>query len=368
MNGRLRRLKMRLPSSKPARGSWSVCSTVAEPAEMLYAFVAHYLEAGAQEVHLFIDDPEQLGLETLSALKGVRLTICDAVYWKDRTGNRPKGQVMRQLKNANFAYETCSTDWFFFCDADEFFVSDIPVSQLLKVVPAEVVHCRTAMAERAFRAGQRQKSLFDGVLRLPLKKGQAALREVYGDLTPMTTRGLLGHVAGKSFVRAGRFDQRIRIHFPVPMDATEETRLRAAGELNAGPELAGGWLAHFDGMTQLHWRLKLLRYYLSYAPQLKTGDTKVFDRRTPARSRQLNAVYEGRGNPAVLDRLTPLICLDERMLDRLRRAGGLLDMAVDPAQAARRMVSPDLTFCAADFDEALRGRHSNLIARYGLEG
>lgn len=368
MSESLRRLRMRLPGFRPERGSWSVCSTVAEPVEILFAFVSHYLEAGAQEVHLFIDDPEQSGLETLSALNGVRLTICDAAHWKALTGQRPEGQVMRQLRNANLAYKQSRTEWFFFCDADEFFVSEKPVSELLDAVPADVIHCRTAMAERAFRAEQPQHELFDGVLRVPLVRGDAVLQQVYGDLAPMTTRGLSGHVAGKSFVRTGRHDQRIRIHFPVPMDGTEEERLRAAKQLTAGPELEGGRLVHYDGITLLHWRLKLLRYYLSYAPKLKAGDTKVFARRTPARSRQLNAIYEAQGDPERLAQLVPLVYLNARMLAQLEQAGGLWDMAVDPAQAARRIVSPDLGFRANEFDAQLRARHGDLISQFRLEG
>lgn len=368
MSERLRRLKMRLVSGQGTKGSWSVCSTVAEPPEMLFAFVSHYLDLGAKEVHLFIDDPKQAGLETLSRIEGVRLTVCDAAYWSKLSGKRPDGQVMRQLRNANLAYEMCRTEWFFFCDADEFFVSNTSVSELLGALPQDVVHCRTAMAERAFRAEQPQISLFDGVLRIPVKQPKKVLSQIYGALADMTTRGLLGHVIGKSFVRAGRHDQRIRIHFPVPMDKAEEDRLRAAGELKPGPELEGGWLVHFDGMTRLHWRLKLLRYYLSYAPKLKAGDATVFTRRTPARSQQLNAIYEAQGDPDMLARLCPLIEPDAGMVAALARAGGILELDVDPAQAARRRVSPDLGFLAADFDAQLREYFGVLIAEYHLEG
>lgn len=373
MSERLRRLKMRLVSGltrggRGTKGSWSVCSTVAEPPEVLFAFVSHYLDLGATEVHLFIDDPEQPGLETLSKIDGVRLTICDAAYWRKLSGKRPDGHVMRQLRNANFAYEMCRTGWFFFCDADEFFVSDTPVSELLNALPQDVIHCRTAMAERAFRAEQPQVGIFDGVLRIPVKQPKKTLPQIYDVLADMTTRGLLGHVIGKSFVRAGRHDQRIRIHFPVPMDKAEEDRLRAAGELKAGPELEGGWLVHFDGMTRLHWRLKLLRYYLSYAPKLKAGDATVFKRRTAARSQQLNAIYAVKCDPDMLPWLNPLIEPDAGMVAALARAGGILDMTVDPAQAARRRVSPDLGFLAADFDAQLREHFGDLIAEYHLEG
>jgi hypothetical protein len=182
----------------------------------------------------------------------------------------------------------------------------------------------------------------------------------------MTTRGLLGHVIGKSFVRAGRHDQRIRIHFPVPMDKAKEDRLRAAGELKPGPQLEGGWLVHFDGMTRLHWRLKLLRYYLSYAPQLKAGNKTVFTRRTLARSKQLNAIYEAQGDPDMLTRLSPLIELSTQMVKTLKLNNGILQVNFDPASSARRRVDPSLKFCSQDFDSHLWANHSILITQYAL--
>lgn len=100
--------------------SWSVVATVAEPPELLYAFAAHYLELGADEVHLFVDDPAQPGLEPLRALPRIRLTICDKAHW-DRIngGRRPPAQEMRQIRNANTAYRACRSDWLLHCDADE---------------------------------------------------------------------------------------------------------------------------------------------------------------------------------------------------------------------------------------------------------
>lgn len=347
-------------------GSWSVCSMVAEPPELLCAFAAHYLELGAQEVHLFLDDPGQAGLEMLEAIKGVRLTLCTNAYWQKLAGGRPDGQVMRQLRNANHGYRQCPTDWFLFCDVDEFFVSNKPVIELLEALPASVLHCRTGMAERVFRSETPQAHLFDGAFRLPLKGRPGVLRAVYGDLAGMTTYGLTGHLLGKSFVRAGRSDLRMRVHFPVPMDRAEEARLRAAGTLTHGPTLEQGWLVHFDGMTPLHWMLKLLRFYLDYAPRRQAQDTRAFARRTLARARQLNAVYEAAGDPAALRRLRRLIELDAAARMHLGGAGGMLDMEVDPRGAVSRARPQEMQFDTQTFDARLQARHGALIDQYGL--
>ena len=170
--------------------SWSVCSTVAEPPELLCAFVAHYLEQGAEEVHLFLDAPDRDTVKMLTAIKGVRVTECTPAYWKKINNGRPDGQVMRQLKNANRAYAQCTTDWFYFCDADEFTVARDGIGAALDRVPLETRFCRPQMAERVFPAEAPQEALFDGLYRKLLPPRPKMVQRIYGDLAPMTTRGL----------------------------------------------------------------------------------------------------------------------------------------------------------------------------------
>lgn len=342
---------------RPRRGSWSVTATVAEPPELLCAFAAHYLELGADEVHLFLDNPEQQGIDMLRAISGVQVTLCTDCYWKKLCGGRPKLHIMRQLKNANTAYAHCRSDWFLFCDADEFVVAEASLSDLLQDVPDTVVHTRVPVVERVFQAEQGQTHLFDGVFRKQLRNQRAVLEAVYGDMANLTTRGLTGHVDGKSFVRAGRGDQRIRIHFPVPFDQSEEARQRDAGTLKPGPDLEGTWLVHFDGMTPLHWMLKLMR---------KSQSRVVFKKRTPARSRQLNAIYDALEDPVALRRLRRLIALDADGLARLAAADGLLDAQLDPRLAVQRHLGRGLPFDVDSFDARLRAQYAELIATHGL--
>lgn len=348
--------------------SWSVCSTVAEPPELLCAFAAHYLELGAQEVHLFLDVPDRKTVRMLSAIDGVRVTQCNWLYWAKAGGQRPKGQVMRQLRNANIGYAECRSDWFFFCDADEYLTASGDIGAMLDEMPREARSCRPEMAERVFDSSQPQEGIFDGFYRRLLPPRSTLAQDVYGDLAPMTTRGLTGHILGKSFVRSGQDDLRIRIHFPVPRDSAEETRLRAEGALKPGPFLPESWLVHFDGLTPLHWQLKLLRFYLDYAPTLAKGK-KEFSRRTAARSRQLNMLYESRGDATALARMMGLIRLDPAQLECLQAGGGLLQgFEITPAVAAARRFSRKLSFDAADFDAALEKKYHKLISEHGLTG
>ena len=112
-------------------------------------------------------------VELRKAIDGVRLTLCTEAYWQQTNGKRPPRQVMRQLKNANRGYAECRSDWFFFCDADEFLVSRRDVGALLKAVPPDVAFLRPRVAERIFPAGRAQRDLFDGALRTAGRGGGA---------------------------------------------------------------------------------------------------------------------------------------------------------------------------------------------------
>lgn len=362
----------RLGGGRSVGASWSVVSTVAEPPELLWAFAAHYLGLGAEEVHLFIDDPAQPGLEPLRALPGVRLTICDDAHWQAvNGGSRPPAHEMRQIRNANAAYRACRSDWLLHCDADEYLWVDRPVAEILGEVPAENLQVRPHMAERAFTAGRPQTHLFDGLIKTPLPKKPKVIEAVYGPLVGFTTAGLLGHLVGKSFTRTGRDDLRIKIHMAVPKVQAEEARLRAAGKLTPGPRLTDCRLVHYDGLTPLHWQLKLLRYAQEYGALLARGVEKPFAQRLPARLNQIRYVYEAEDKRAAFAALAPLLCPPAEGVERLRAAGGLLDVDFDPGAAARRLFagadSPEvLAFPVDRFDADLRARKAGMIDRYGL--
>jgi len=359
-------LLSRLQSGEKPAATWSVVSTVAEPPSLLLAFAAHYLSIGASEVHLFLDDPGQPGIELLKAMPGVRLTICDAAYWKTSGKKRPPRQEGRQIHNANVAYSEARSDWLFFCDADEYLLPVQPVGKLLGQLPETVIQCRPHMSERMFGPGP-QDSLFAGQIKRPIPTKVAALSEAFGPLAPFTTGGLLGHVIGKSFTRTGRSDIRIKIHMAVPKDPAVEMRMRKMKRLRPGPQLDGLWLVHYDGLTPLHWKLKLLRYAMEYRDLLNDGVEAPFAARPPARLRQIRHVYDRLDTQYDLSDLMPLLQPHDAAVDRLRAAGGLLDLPFDPVAAAmERGVIHGLDFSAAEFDAVLRQRKAAEVDRYGL--
>ncbi len=230
-----------------------------------------------------------------------------------------------------------------------------------------------------------QQGLFEGVFRRGWPGGSADLAPVYRDAAPFLWEGLTGHLIGKSFVRRG---QRLNmgIHFPKP-----PRRVHLQPEVSdvglMGPLADEGWLIHFDGMTTLHWRLKLLRYALSRQRALKESGMAFrwlawmrkrlkgtngpgFREQSPGRERQLRAVLDGRKDTAALAQLTRALALDAMAHNRLANlTDGFLALHCRPDEAALKRF--DLTsedFTAARFNGELRLRYPALTAEVSLPG
>ncbi len=379
-----------------ARGTtWEVHATVDEPAELLLAFVAHHRALGAASIHLALDRPTGEAVAALRGRAGVRLTLCDAAHWRRfGPGRRPENPVRRQILNAGAAYRETACDWFLSCDADEFVHARRPLAALLAEVPAAAPLVRLRVAERAFLSAPPPATVFDGIFRLqhglvwPPAPGlagrvarllrrlsnrlaggvRARLGAVYGQAREgfLNDAGLLGHGAGKSLVRAG-LPLAIGIHYPLPEG-------RAAGDQSflARPEwrrhLEEAVLLHFDGLTPLHWQLKLLRKFEAH-PDAAGGEPGL-GRRTEARKAQIRAVHAARTDAAALARLLDgLVVLSPAQAAALVRAGLAADIAPAIAATVARAcgpAAPDLG--PATFDARLRARHAELIARTGFAG
>lgn len=225
--------------------SWAVVATVDEPAPLVAAFAAHHLNEGAASVHLFLDSPDPETEALLRGLPGCHVTLCDASHWQGPGGGRrPRRHPMRQIVNANLAYQACRADWLVHCDADEFIRDGRAMAQELAQAPQDCLHMRLKVAERALRADQPQQGIFDGIFRLPRRVEPWMMEPIYRDLTPFFTKGLTGHTSGKAVVRTGQGLQ-LSIHEP-------------EGRIPALP-LRTTRLLHFDGPTALSLCIKLLR-------------------------------------------------------------------------------------------------------------
>lgn len=188
--------------------TWGLCATIRAPADDILRFAAYHLEAGAQRLYIYLDEPNPEAEARLSAHPKVRVTTCDAAYWDRTTGRRPVKHQVRQTKNATHAYQRrAEVDWLIHMDVDEFLVSDLPVSDLLADLPPTQRICRIRPMELlAGDAGHYKAFIPPGPHRARI------VRDIYPRFGPHLNGGFLSHLAGKVFVRTGLPDIRVQIH------------------------------------------------------------------------------------------------------------------------------------------------------------
>ena len=323
--------------------TWAVVATVDEPAALVVAFAAHHLAQGAASVHVFLDQPDAEAAVMLANLPGCAVTVCDAAYWAaSRKGSRPALHTARQIHNARQVYAHCKADWLLHCDADEFVRDGAAVAVALAEAQDSAMYLRLRVAERAYPQDAAEETIFSGVFRHDLPDYPRNGPEIYGEMQAFFHHGLTGHKAGKALVRVGA-GQKMALHAPYgkpPHQVIQTTRL-----------------LHFDGLTRLHFGLKLLRR--AYEPP-----SSASDRHGAARNMQFLSLCEAVANPALRAALiSALKVLDRRQMTQLRRLGCLDEAGFDPRPAlAAAGLAPDLT--AAAFDAHLRQRYAGFLAEY----
>jgi len=130
--------------------SWGTVTLADEPIELLYAFAAWHRYLGAEEIHIFLDTPNEKTAAALSEIPGVIVTQCDEIFWA-ANGGRYHVQTKRQQVVGNFAYAEAKVDWLAHIDADEFIYpytpADFPAE--LEAIPEKVDATRLTVMERA---------------------------------------------------------------------------------------------------------------------------------------------------------------------------------------------------------------------------
>lgn len=322
--------------------TWGIVLLAREPVDLLLTHLAWHLAAGAQAIHLFLDDPSDPVAEAAAALPRVRVTRCDAAFWAGHpSGRRPDLIVARQAFCATRAYRAAGVEWLLHLDADEFLLQHRPLAQDLgrhaDLAGALVIPVRERVLTRAAQHG-----LFDGVFRAP-QPGARRGHPLLAPLADMAPAGVIGHALGKSVTRAG-LNVALHPHFPKPLDGGPEVPRRPA---------TGQVLLHFDGLTALHWLAKMLRR----VPMMATAPPGYLG---PHRRAQLAAVAACGRDPARLHALH----------DRLRVvpdpapfiAAGLIEaLPFDPAPAARAHLGRVPDWSVAGFDAALRAQDPGLL-------
>ncbi len=279
----------------------------------------------------------------LAKLPGCEVMVCDGAYWAaSKKGARPVMHTARQIYNARQVYARTDSDWLLHCDADEFVRDGAALVTALAEAPAAAMYLRLLVAERAYPEGHLGETIFSGAFRHELPDYPRNGARVYGEMQEFFHFGLTGHKAGKALVRTGT-GMKMALHAPFgkpPHRVIQTTRL-----------------LHFDGLTRLHFTLKLLRR--AHEPVGQAND-----RHGEARSTQFLSLREAVGDAALREALvSALKNLEPGQMAQLRRLGCLDEAEFDPRPVlAAAGLAPDLSLAA--FDASLRQRYAGFLAEH----
>lgn len=330
--------------------SWGIVATVDETPELIAAFAAWHISIGAREVHLYLDRPNPKARAFCAPLPGVIFTDCDEAYWAASVkGQRYPRQTNRQMVNANHAYARAGVDWLLHSDADEYIRSGIALTEALSEVKDEIDIVRLLVMERLRRLPSEDAHLFEGVFRRWDREHETRGADIYGRYAKFLNLGMTGHRIGKSLARVGRgVDMQVHIH------------ANARGERPTDAPRIPGNLIHFDGMTRLHFLLKMLKRnaYKHYSKGVNPdGDQRGHQARFVAN----NAAKPG----PLLNFADGLQGVTPGQEAALLARDLLRDDPFDPRAAiAAQGIEIDLT--PAHFDAQLLAREAEAIEHFGF--
>lgn len=282
--------------------SFRVVAVVKEPEHILRRFVGWYLAQGAAGITLYFDDPADPSLSTFAALPKVDAVACTPAFWQGIGENPETRFTARQNSALTHGYRQAGEDWVLVVDADELAWREDGLAALLEKQPAEVRSLMVPPAEYVLASGN------GASFRLPISR--RAVNDIYGDLADIFRKrlGLIGHSTGKAFHRTGQADIRLRQHWAVTPDG--EPVPYAIGGRDEG-----AYLLHYLSPDYASWRAKLEWRLASSG--YHAGIHALVD-----------ALRSEEADPeAAYHRLFDTMHrLDDDLRDRLRAAGGLLEL------------------------------------------
>lgn len=325
---------------------WDVVATVDEPTPLVLAFVAHTLSLGPRCLHLYLDRPNPEVEAALAGVDRVKVTLCTEDYWvQSARQKRPPLHVGRQKENARQVYESTPAEWMVSIDADEFLSSGADIAADLSEMGPEISFMRIAVRERVMPADLPQQQIFDGIFRLPLESAfERHSHAVYSVFSDFLRNGMSGHAVGKSAFRTGRGLQ-MCLHAPL--------------QAPMGVYGRRSFLRHFDGLTPLHYALKLLR-------RANEPITSGKPRHGRPRELQFQSMAENAQDLGMIQEMVAhLKTLRPDQMRALRGLGKLDETPFSPSAAIAALgLSVDLR--VETFDAALRQRDREMLVATGL--
>lgn len=288
--------------------SWAVIAIVREPWPVIERFVSWHLAAGAEQIHLVFDDPDDPAIARLAPLSQVVSYPATEAFWAACECRPDERFTHRQNRAMRYVYRQIACDWVLQLDGDELLhCADGRFGERLAAQPQEVRSLLIEVAEHVGRARGQNVDLF----RRPL--WERLCQRVYGEFAPylVDNHGLVGHTIGKSVMRSGQPCLRLHPHWLVAPD---------------GARIQDGTLGPDQGVTLLHFYVRSFRDWrrkIGYRNLARSRNRRTLVMEETARLLELGDETRLREFYRRLHRL------DGRQAALLRRRGRLLELELN---------------------------------------
>lgn len=210
-----------------SKGTWAVVSTIRAPEFMVNFFINHYRNLNADEIHIFMDDPNNADVdEALLEDPRVNIYVCDDVFWKKRESKyplmiegRPDNVEGRQFSNYLAIQETSSVEWILNVDADEILISDFSISEILKNTPRNVFMLGARTLEAVYQDFPLLEDIYDACFfKNTYTKHSAFVEDNFSKELNANEHGFWAHRHGKGFFRRQDKIKKLSCHYPLPLN------------------------------------------------------------------------------------------------------------------------------------------------------
>ena len=264
--------------------TFSVCSLMREPQDIIRRFVEHYQQIGASQIFIYLD--QESPKSTCKPLDfkqwpQVSFIDCPPEFWNDH----PRVSGVTELDNKltqvfHDAIHRNSSEWILFCDADEFLLGPELPSDMLSRVPDNLKGIRIRNTEAVWATGDHPYTPFScGYERLPFPKTRFGTfflpLAIYGRFWREMSRGTTGHIQGKHMLRKGIIPGEMTSHTSI-IDGTHLPFIT-----HICPDAKDFRIIHYDALGYDRWVRKW---------RMRTQGQTVSNRMSPTRLRQFKKI------------------------------------------------------------------------------
>lgn len=205
-----------LPPSLPVQTDatklrWGIVTTIKAPQLNIARFLAWHLDAGAADILVHLDQPDDDLAKNLAHPK-VRFVQCDDAYWAHAPEKARETHQLRQAYNATRGYNRSDLDWLAHIDVDEFLLTELALADHLANAPVDAAFVRLAPVEMLASPDPWSGTAYFKRTRKHAKRKKDALRSIYPTFGEYVPEGFISYTGGKNIARVGLPNVRFGIH------------------------------------------------------------------------------------------------------------------------------------------------------------